>query len=225
MGHALMAAVKRVSNINHSFLLNSFHCHFVRPMQTTPDVTYKVNHVKFGSNFCSLSVKAVQSDKVCFLCLVCFQKPHKLEEADLCYSIYSMPTVALPQEPIIASELPENGITTLVQVQLDGFPFHVYSCMDREEYQKKLSFQPTKPKLVPNEVIPIFHRVGSRGGEGSWVKTPPFQLAINPWLAKHLNCPLALVVVMGVIVLLYKSPGSGPVPAVFYHYHLDFLHG
>ena len=74
-GQALMAASMSVHDLNPSFLLHSFHCYFIGPMRTTPEVIYRVTQVKEGKNFCSVSVVAVQSDKVCFHCLVSFQKP------------------------------------------------------------------------------------------------------------------------------------------------------
>lgn len=95
MGQALMAAFQSISDLDSSFLLQSYHCYFVGPVQAKMDIIYNVDRVKVGSNFCSLLVKAIQSSRVAFHCLVSFQKSG-METRDLDFCTMPMPDFPKP---------------------------------------------------------------------------------------------------------------------------------
>lgn len=160
MGQALMSASRCVSDLNNSFLLHSFHCYFVGPMQDNPEVTFKVNRVKDGTNFCSVSVVAVQDGKVCFHCLVSFKKPESVG-TELDYSAHPMPKVPHPSDPaVIMSELTDSDKFTVSarkillltrgrwEVFKKIFPLEVYVSTDMATAKRKLSGKPILPKLV-----------------------------------------------------------------------------
>lgn len=155
IGQALASACKCVYDLNPSFLMHSFHCYFVGPMQPSPEVTYRVNRVKDGINFCSLSVVAVQSGKVCFHCLVSFQKPEAVV-AKLEYSKYPKPLVPHPQDSVVFSELSSTDTITINASKLlltsknrwaEKFsPLEVYLCTNMATAKKKLANKPVPPK-------------------------------------------------------------------------------
>ena len=141
MGHALVAAVKCVPE---SLLLNSFQLNFLRPVRNTQDITYDVHCIKVGSNFCFLSVEAVQSDKICLNCTVFFQKPQNIEVVDQSNCNYSMPVVPMPHESVDISEIPESG-SICIESSLEkiyNFPYYSYWCLDA----KNLLLHKTEPK-------------------------------------------------------------------------------
>ena len=155
MGQALMAAADCVSEFHSSFLLQSYHCYFVGPMQTTPDVTYKVNRVKDGNNFCSVFVQAIQNGKVCFHCLASFHKPEEVK-ADLDFYGQPMPVVPKPDKSQVISELPDSDKFTIDFKKLlllskhrwaeKMLPLEILYCTDGEAVRKELARKPTEPK-------------------------------------------------------------------------------
>lgn len=157
MGQALMAASKCVYDLDPSFLLHSFHCYFVGPMQTAPEVIFKVTRIKDGTNFCSVSVGAVQNDKVCFHCLVSFQKPESVR-AKLEYCSHLMPVVPHPKDTVAISELPDEGVLLVSAQKLlllskhrwtdKEWPLEIYLCIDAVTAKRKLAKEPVQPKLV-----------------------------------------------------------------------------
>ncbi len=157
MGQALMAACKCVFDFSPSFIMHSFHCYFVGPMQTSPEVIYKVTRVKDGHNFCSLSVVAVQGGKVCFHCLVSFQNPEGVK-AKLDYTKHPKPEVPHPNDSMIFSELTESDTIVISAKKLlltykgrwldKNWPLDVYFCTDIATAKRKIAKKPIKPKLV-----------------------------------------------------------------------------
>ena len=139
MGQALMAATRSVSGLHSDFLLHSFHCYFVGPTQVHPSVIYKVGHAKDGRNFCSLTVKATQGDKVNFHCMASFYKP---ETSVISYSGRPMPNV------------PKPGATDpqFKMIQVSGIfpaarqsPMEIIVCADVNTYEKFVSGEAVKP--------------------------------------------------------------------------------
>ena len=160
VGMALVAACRNVHDLDPSFLLQSFHCYFVGPTQTSPEVIFTISRVKEGKNFCSVSVVAVQGDKVCFHCLVSFQKPEPVR-AELKYSAHSMPAVLHPDRSEITSKLDEKDLATsgkklLVDLHprwnLRNWPVEMYICTDVATARKQLAQQPIEPRSVCNLV-------------------------------------------------------------------------
>ena len=160
VGQALMAASMSVHDLNPSFLLHSFHCYFVGPMRTTPEVIYHVTRVKEGKNFCSVSVVAVQSDKVCFHCLVSFQKPEAVT-AELDYCSQLMPAVPHPSDSdsIAMSELSDRDDKDKIAVNMqkfvtrgmdieDAWSLEGYMCIEVGTVKKFLAKEPVPPKSV-----------------------------------------------------------------------------
>ena len=117
MGQALMAAADCISEFHSSFLLQSYHCYFVGPMQMTPDVIYKVNRVKDGNSFCSVSVQAIQNGKVCFHCLASFHKPEEVR-ADLDFYGQPMPVIAKPDRAQDMSDLSDSDVLAMLKMTI-----------------------------------------------------------------------------------------------------------
>lgn len=158
MGQALVAASMCVHDLHPSFLIHSYHCYFVGPMQASPDweVRYMVTRVKDGTNFCSVSVGAVQRAKVCFHCLVSFQKPEAVK-ADLKHTGRPMPIVPHPRDHVNMESLSDADLFIVDTKRLlitekhhwkNSFPCDMYLCMDVATAKKQLAKEPTKPKLV-----------------------------------------------------------------------------
>ena len=143
MGQALIAASKSVSEINSDFLLHSFHCYFVGPTQSVPAVTYKVDHAKDGKNFCSLSVRALQGDKVNFHCMASF---YKHEGSVVTHEGRPMPDVPKPGEPLSSSSsmISLLGYGSLMQNN-DG-PLEMLLCVDDNRYKKFLAKEAIEPR-------------------------------------------------------------------------------
>ena len=152
-GLALMAATKCVMDRDSSFLLQSFHCYFVGPMQANPEVIYAVNRAKDGKNFCSVSVEAVQSGKICFLCLVSFQKP-QATKTELNYSSFSMPAVPKPDDSLFISDVLKDGSIDPKKPLLVKSDKWSYLAMDarvlmsKEDTHKLFTKKPLHPRLV-----------------------------------------------------------------------------
>ena len=147
MGQALKAAFLSMSDLNSSFVIQSYHCYFVGPMQPSPDVIYKVEHVKLGNSFCSVVISGIQNSRVGFHCMVSFQRLGS-ESHDLDYCTREMPDVPLPQEPSAEIENSEarrevqpKSKFRLVQLsKLENRPLDIYMCLQRNPWI------PAKPK-------------------------------------------------------------------------------
>ena len=75
IAQSLLAAYQSISDLNSTFVLHSFHCYFIGPLQKGSEIIYRIDSVKVGVNFISLLVKAVQNSKVKFHCMVSFKQP------------------------------------------------------------------------------------------------------------------------------------------------------
>ena len=103
---ALMAATKSISDLDSSFLLHSIHCYFVGPTQASSDLVYKVERIKDGKTFCSVSVQAVQRGRVTFHCLASFQKNENVDvDSVLDYTRHPMPVVPHPDDEQVEKEM------------------------------------------------------------------------------------------------------------------------
>ena len=97
MGQALKVAYLSMADLASSFVLQSLHCYFISPLQTSPDIVYKAEHVKIGSNFRTVVVSAIQNSKVGFYCMVSFQR-EQAGSREIDYCTKEMPEVPRPRE-------------------------------------------------------------------------------------------------------------------------------
>ena len=68
IAQALLAACRTVTN----FQVHSFHCYFLLPGQTTESITYSVQRLRDGRNFCTREVEARQNGGVIFVMVAQF---------------------------------------------------------------------------------------------------------------------------------------------------------
>lgn len=132
MGQALKAACLSMSALDSSFLLQSLHCYFIGPLQTSPDVVYKTKHVKVGNNFCTVVVSAIQNSRVGFYCMVSFQREQPGgHEIDYCTK--EMPKVPRPQEQRQATneESPKGKFKLISFFLNDDSTLNVCACIKR----------------------------------------------------------------------------------------------
>ena len=101
---ALVSATKSISDLDSSFLLHSIHCYFVGPTQASSEVVYKVERIKDGKTFCSVSVQALQKGRVTFHCLASFQKNENVG-VKLDYTRHPMPVVPHPDDEQVDGEV------------------------------------------------------------------------------------------------------------------------
>uniref|UniRef100_A0A915D5E7 Acyl-CoA thioesterase n=1 Tax=Ditylenchus dipsaci TaxID=166011 RepID=A0A915D5E7_9BILA len=71
LAQALSAAYKTVPD---GFLLNSFHCYFIRGGEEKVEIIYEVKRLRNGRNFCIRTVEALQNGKVIHTSEFSFQK-------------------------------------------------------------------------------------------------------------------------------------------------------
>ena len=75
IGQALSAATRSMMEVDSNFVLSSFHCYYVSPTIDNHDIVYKVQRLKEGKTFCSLTVAACQvSDRTTFKLMASFDK-------------------------------------------------------------------------------------------------------------------------------------------------------
>ena len=75
IGQALLAATRSMMEVDSNFVLSSFHCYFISPTLYDRDIVYKVQRLKEGKTFCSLTVAACQvSDRTTFKLMASFDK-------------------------------------------------------------------------------------------------------------------------------------------------------
>ena len=75
IGQALWATTESMMKVDSNFVLSSFHSYYVSPTVSDKEIRYKVQRLKEGRNFCTLTVEASQvSDRICFKCMASFDK-------------------------------------------------------------------------------------------------------------------------------------------------------
>ena len=143
---ALVSATKSISDLDSSFVLHSIHCYFVGPTQASSEVVYKVERIKDGKTFCSVSVQAVQRGRVTFHCLASFQKNENLG-VELDYTRHPMPVVPHPDDEQVDGEL------KLVDPNAQRRPFsnsrfsiEMRLCVHPERMSKFMAKEPIEPK-------------------------------------------------------------------------------
>ena len=99
IGQALWAATECMMKVDSNFVLSSFHCYFISPTLYDEDIHYKVQRLKEGKNFCTLTVEAYQvNDRICFKCMALFDKLAPVGNAfDM--ATKPMPIVPHPDRP------------------------------------------------------------------------------------------------------------------------------
>ena len=98
IGQALTSAFQSIQDLDSSFRLHSVHCYFVGPTKYEQDIRYKVQRIKEGKSFCSLTVDATQGDNVMTSkFMVSFDKPEPGPNSNLFdFASREMPSVPHP---------------------------------------------------------------------------------------------------------------------------------
>ena len=143
MSQALMAATKSVSTLHDDFLLHSFHCYFVSPTKTDPPVIYKVGHAKDGRNFCTISVKAMQGDKINFHCMASFYKP---TSSIIEYQAHPMPPVPKPGESTLGSQYSHYHLSELFPVRYTFVLMDIIMCAHENQRKAFVAREEHPPK-------------------------------------------------------------------------------
>ncbi len=145
MSQALMAATKSVSTLHEDFLLHSVHCYFVGPTQTDPPVNYKVGHAKDGKNFCSLSVKAMQGDKINFHCMASFYKPIS---SVIEYQGHEMPSVPKPGEPTHGTQYTHFDLSLMYPIRYTHVLMDIIICAREDIAKEAIAGNKHPPRCV-----------------------------------------------------------------------------
>ena len=90
VAQALSSAVKTIED--PKFLLQSVHCHYIRPVNSDSEVIYHVARLKDGRSISTRGVRATQVDKTVFSCLVSLSAEEK-EDIGLTHTDRVMPQV------------------------------------------------------------------------------------------------------------------------------------
>ncbi len=124
-----MSAVESVSDPD--FLLHSFHCYFLSPVQSNADVVYRVDESKDGRIFSSRSLKALQGEKLMFQCLVLFRRGSNMT-LFVDHSSQAMPRVPLPDDVTNGTD----GSYMLLQTDKRALAVFVFSDEERLDVMK-----------------------------------------------------------------------------------------
>ena len=98
IAQALMSALQSIQDLDSSFRLHSVHCYFIGPNKYEQDIRYKVQRIKEGKSFCSLTVDGTQGDNVITSkFMVSFDKPEPGPNSNLFdFASREMPSVPHP---------------------------------------------------------------------------------------------------------------------------------
>ena len=97
IGQALTSAFNSIRDFDSAFQLHSIHCYFVSPTKYDEDVRYKVQRIKEGKSFCSLTIDATQSSNVVSKFMLLFDKPEPPNTSGILdFATRKIPTVPHP---------------------------------------------------------------------------------------------------------------------------------
>ena len=156
IGQALTSAFQSIQDLDSSFRLHSIHCYFVGPTKYDQDIHYKVQRIKEGKSFCSLTVDATQGDNVIkSKFMVSFDKPEPGPNSNLFdFASREMPSVPHPDGLNLRGDTMEsdeglnlfhfNEYFSSVQ---DSFPgLNIYMCLTVKEMEDFSSGRPISAK-------------------------------------------------------------------------------
>ena len=139
IAQSLLAAYQSISDLNSNFVLHSLHCYYIGPLQKGSDIIYRVDRVKVGVNFISLLVKAMQSSKIKFHCMVSFKQPGP-SSGVFDYCTKEMPNV--PRPPAKDGEYLDDRLA----------PLHFdFAALEFHRVERDISFN-AEPRLVYNNI-------------------------------------------------------------------------
>ena len=135
IAHSLLAAYQSISDLNSNFVLHSFHCYFIGPLQKGSEIIYRIDLVKVSVNFISLLVKAVQNSKIKFHCMVLFKQTGP-SSGVYDYCTKEMPNV--PRPPAMKGDYLDKSL----------FPVHFdFAALEVYGIKRNIPFE-VEPRLV-----------------------------------------------------------------------------
>ncbi len=154
IGQALTAAFSSVQDLDSAFQLHSVHCYFVNPTQYDRDILYKVQRIKEGKSFCSLTVEARQGDgdgRLTFKCMASFDKPESSAATSVLdfTSKHIMPVVPHPDRPSATVDSDRQYLIHFEQLFYESHRFphlDMYMCLTKTEYENYKSRRPGEPR-------------------------------------------------------------------------------
>ena len=160
VGQALMSAFQSIQDLDSSFRLHSVHCYFVGPNKYEQDICYKVQRIKEGRSFCSLTVDGTQGDNVITSkFMVSFDKPEPGPNSNLFdFASREMPSVPHPDSLNLRGdtmESDEEGINLFHFSKyffeyfgaMSSFPgLNIYMCLTVREMEDFASGRPVSTK-------------------------------------------------------------------------------
>ena len=157
IGQALTAAFNSIQDLDSAFQLHSVHCYFVNPTQKNQDVLYKVQRIKEGKSFCSLTVEASQGNgdgdgRVTFKCMVSFDKPEPPGATSVLdfTTKHVMPAVPHPDRPSATVDSDHQCLVHFEKLLYSGrgYPYldNMYMCLTKTEYENYTARRPGEPR-------------------------------------------------------------------------------
>ena len=156
IGQALTAAFNSIQDLDSAFQLHSVHCYFVNPTQKNQDVLYKVQRIKEGKSFCSLTVEASQGngdgdERITFKCMVSFDKPEPPAATSVLdfTTKHIMPVVPHPDRPSATVDSDRQCLVHFEKFVYSGhgFPYlDIYMCLTKMEYENYKARRPGEPR-------------------------------------------------------------------------------
>ena len=121
------------------------HCYFVAPTKYNEDIRYKVQRIKAGKSFCSLTVDSRQGGNITSKFMVSFDKPESPNSNLLDFTTREMP--AVPRPDSFNDPVEPEGLNTFHFDEYSGsaysFPgLDIYMCLtvkEMEDYAAKRS--------------------------------------------------------------------------------------
>lgn len=147
LGQALTSAIKSISDLDSDFLLHSVHCYFVSPTLYDRDILYRVQRIKGGKRFCSLTVDATQaSGRTTFKCMVSFNKAETAGDL-LDLATRRMPVVPHPDRPGVPVECDRRHFVDYRLFSSFDLPnLDIQLCFSAKELNDIKARRPTEPK-------------------------------------------------------------------------------
>ena len=157
IGQAVTAAFNSIQDLDSAFQLHSVHCYFVNPTQYDRDIFYKVQRIKEGKSFCSLTVEASQGNgdgdrRVTFKCMVSFDKPKPPAATSVLdfTTKHTMPVVPHPDHPSATVDSDRQCLVHFEKLVYSGrgYPYldSMYMCLTKTEYENYTARRPGEPR-------------------------------------------------------------------------------
>ena len=153
----MTAAFNSIQDLDSAFQLRSVHCYFINPTQKNQDILYKVQRIKEGKSFCSLTVEASQSNgdgdgRVTFKCMVSFDKPEPPAATSVLdfTTKHIMPVVPHPDRPSATVDSDRQYLVDFEKIfygrRRHKSAVDVYLCLTKTEYENFMARRPVEPR-------------------------------------------------------------------------------